>query len=165
MSHGRATARPIFIRSGLVAVAVAVAVAAVALTSCASVGGTATAPSSVAQSLTTTTSQSSVAASSPSPSASSSSSPTSQSSPTSSAVTSTSRGAIPGVPHSVPLPDTDLIVSRNADDQTDLYIVDTTTGMVGDKITNGSPGGQYPTLSPDRGSIVYLQAGMATPCG
>lgn len=40
-----------------------------------------------------------------------------------------------------------------------MYLVDTTTGMVGDKITNGAAGGQYPALSPDRGSIVFLQTG------
>ncbi|MFN8196960.1 MAG: hypothetical protein U0R72_01350 [Nakamurella multipartita] len=50
-------------------------------------------------------------------------------------------------------------MSRVADDQVDMYLVDTTTGMVGDKITNGAAGGQYPALSPDRGSIVFLQTG------
>jgi TolB protein len=63
------------------------------------------------------------------------------------------------VPHSTPLPDTELISTRSQDDQDDLYIIDTVTGSVGDKITKNSPGAQYPTLSPDRGSIVYLQAG------
>lgn len=63
------------------------------------------------------------------------------------------------MPHSTPLPDTDLIVTRAVDDKPDMYIVDTTTGAVGNKITEGAPGAQYPTLSPDRGSIVYLQGG------
>lgn len=70
-----------------------------------------------------------------------------------------SRGAIPGVPHSTPLPATDLIVTRAVDDKPDMFIVDTITGAVGNQITNDAPGAQYPTLSPDRGSIVFLQGG------
>jgi len=137
------------------------AVATVLLTSCASVGGTAAAPSSAiasAVSSTPRTASSSPApiSASPSPSASPSSRTTASSSTTS---VSGSRGAIPGVPHSTPLAVTDLIVTRAVDEKPDMYIVDTTTGAVGDKITDGSPGSQYPTMSPDRGSIVYLQGG------
>lgn len=143
-------------------VLVGTAVLSLVLTSCASVGGTPTVPTpSTIPSLTATTSTASPTSSSVTTSSDSSSTATSETSAstTAASVATGTRGAIPGVPHSTPLADTDLIVSRNADDQTDLYIVDTTTGMVGDRITDGSPGSQYPTLSPDRGSIVYLQAG------
>ncbi|WP_420122106.1 TolB family protein [Nakamurella sp.] len=63
------------------------------------------------------------------------------------------------MPHSTPIPETDLIVTRAVDGNPDMYIVDTVTGAVGDRITTDAPGSQYPTLSPDRGSIVYLQGG------
>jgi Tol biopolymer transport system component len=61
------------------------------------------------------------------------------------------------VPRSAPLTDTQLIATRNEDDKNDLSVIDTTTGMVVGKLTDGSPGSQYPTMSPDRSTIVYAQ--------
>jgi len=52
-----------------------------------------------------------------------------------------------------------LITDRRVDDVVDLYQIDTTTGAVGDKMTKGVSGAQYPIISPDRGSVIYLQSG------
>jgi Tol biopolymer transport system component len=46
--------------------------------------------------------------------------------------------------------------------QEDLYQIDTTTGEVGKKLTKDATGPQFPILSPDRGSVVYVQAGTGT---
>ncbi len=61
------------------------------------------------------------------------------------------------MPRSAPLTDDQLIASRNQDDHNDLFVIDAATGMVGAKLTNESPGAQYPTISPDRSTIVYAQ--------
>lgn len=172
MSHGRPITRrtsdAIRRRSvrgrGLTIPLISIAAATVLLSSCASVGGTASAPSAAsviasAVSSPPTVASSAPASSSPSASASASGSSSAAASSPSTSASASRGGAIPGVPHSTPLPETDLIVTRAVDDQPDMYIVDTVTGMVGDKITDGAPGSQYPTFSPDRGSIVYLQAG------
>lgn len=172
MSHGRPITRRIsdasrrrsVRRRGLTIQLASVAAATMLLTSCASVGGTAAPPSAGSAvvsipSAAPTSASSSPATSSVSPSSSGSATSSSAATSSSTAAGGTRGGAIPGVPHSTPLPETDLIVTRAVDDQPDMYIVDTVTGTVGDKITDGAPGSQYPTLSPDRGSIVYLQAG------
>ena len=146
---------------------VVLAAAALVLASCASVGGTASAPtvpsgvSSVLSSAATSAGPASTSASPSSASGAGTSSGTTTSSGAASSGSSTTatRGAIPGVPHSTPLQETDLIVTRAVDGKPDMYIVDTVTGAVGDRITTDAPGSQYPTLSPDRGSIVYLQGG------
>lgn len=178
MSHGRRSTlratdpfRPRAARSRAVGrlrpVLPAMIVAAtLAVGSCASVGGTASAPSvpsgvsSVLSSAAAPTSAGSGStASSPSGAVTTSGSATSSGAAGSGSSTAASRGAIPGVPHSTPLPETDLIVTRVVDDKPDMAIIDTVTGAVGDRITTDAPGSQYPTLSPDRGSIVYLQGG------
>lgn len=69
---------------------------------------------------------------------------------------------MPGVPHSTPLANDILLSTRNVDGKDNLFQIDTTTGMVGDQLTKDSPGAQYPTLSPDRGTVIYLQAGETT---
>jgi len=64
-----------------------------------------------------------------------------------------------GLPHSAPLATTVLLATRIENGTFDLYQIDTTTGAVGKKLTNGTPGPQFPILSPDRGSVVYVQSG------
>ncbi|HEY4992893.1 MAG TPA: hypothetical protein VII33_12505 [Nakamurella sp.] len=60
----------------------------------------------------------------------------------------------------MPLPSNVLLGTRVVGGSEDLYQIDTTTGAVGKKLTTGAPAGpQFPILSPDRGSVVYVQAG------
>ena len=73
---------------------------------------------------------------------------------------SSSRGvAVAGLPHATPLPDNILLGTRSANGTEDLYQIDATTGAVGQKLTNGAKGPQFPILSPDRGTVVYVQSG------
>lgn len=71
----------------------------------------------------------------------------------------TSTGPIAGLPHSTPLPPNELVDSRVIDGVADLYVVDTATGMLGDRLSKDLGGAQYPVLSPDRGTMAYLWAG------
>jgi TolB protein len=128
-----------------------------ATSGCAGIGGTA----NPAASPTAAVASSSAPASS-SASSSSSAATTTSSSPTSSAVASSSKAAVLGLPHSAPLAPTVLLVTRIANGTADLYQIDTTTGAVGKKLTNGTPGPQFPILSPDRGSVIYVQTGPET---
>ena len=66
-----------------------------------------------------------------------------------------------GLPHAAPLPDTVLLATRIENGTCDLYQIDTTTGAVGKKLTNGTPGPQFPIFSPDRGTVVYVQSGSS----
>ncbi|MET0865479.1 MAG: protein kinase, partial [Nakamurella sp.] len=68
---------------------------------------------------------------------------------------------VPGLPHSEPLPDDVLIGSRLVDGASNLYQIDAETGALGKQLTTGSPGTQFPLLSPDRGSMIYLQTSGA----
>lgn len=78
----------------------------------------------------------------------------------SSAATIPAAGPVAGLPHAQPLPGTVLVDSRAVDGVSDLYLVDTTPGGTGGRrLTGGLGGGQYPVLSPDRGTIVYLWHG------
>jgi TolB protein len=52
-----------------------------------------------------------------------------------------------------------LLGTRVAGGTEDLYQIDTVTGEVGKRLTTGATGPQFPILSPDRGSVVYLQSG------
>lgn len=63
------------------------------------------------------------------------------------------------MPYSTPLPATDMIGTRDIDDSVDMYVIDATSGAVGDRITKDNRGALYPTISPGRGSIVYMQNG------
>ncbi|MGZ8802403.1 MAG: TolB family protein [Mycobacterium sp.] len=67
-----------------------------------------------------------------------------------------------GLPHAAPLPTTVLLATRIAQGSEDLYQIDATTGALGKKLTNGGSGPQFPILSPDRGSVIYVQAGAET---
>ncbi|MEP6562479.1 MAG: hypothetical protein ABJD68_15560, partial [Nakamurella sp.] len=77
--------------------------------------------------------------------------------------TSSRPAAVVGIPHVEPLADNILLVTRVLDDTADLYQIDTTTGAVGKRLTVGRSAPQLPVLSPDRGSLIYLQAGDDSP--
>ena len=64
---------------------------------------------------------------------------------------------VPGLPHSTPLPDQVLIGSRALNGADDLYQIDAATGAIGQRLTTGRTGAQFPVLSPDRGSMIYVQ--------
>ena len=66
---------------------------------------------------------------------------------------------VPGLPHSTPLPEQVLIGSRSVDGSSNLYQFDAATGALGKQLTTGSAGTQFAILSPDRGSVIYLQTG------
>src|SRR5664279_4981211 len=127
-----------------------------AASACAGIGGTAN----------PATSTTAAAASSSAPA--SSSTATNSSATSSSAATSSSGSAssapvaVLGLPHSAPLPTTVLLATRIENGTADLYQIDTVTGALGKKLTNGTPGPQFPILSPDRGSVVYVQSGPKT---
>ncbi len=108
----------------------------------------------------TSTAASGPASGSPSesPSASSSSpSPSSASASSSSVVGTPPAGPVAGLPHATPLPEQVLIGSRVVDDSSNMYLYNGSTGEIDQQLTSGSPGAQYPVLSPDRGSVIYLQ--------
>jgi Tol biopolymer transport system component len=132
------------------------------LTACASVAGTPSVSgivSSVSSAATTAASSSSAPVSSST--AGSSTPRVSSSAPSSS---SSSRGvAVAGLPHATPLPDNILLGTRSANGTEALYQIDATTGAVGQKLTNGAKGPQFPILSPDRGTVVYVQSGDDNP--
>jgi len=138
------------------------AVLAAALTACASVAGTPSASgltgalSSVALS---SAAPSSSAVSSSTAASTSVSSSSAASSTVSSAASSSRGGAVPGLPHATPLPENILLGTRSANGSEDLYQIDATSGAVGTKLTNGGKGPQFPILSPDRGTVVYVQSG------
>jgi Tol biopolymer transport system component len=71
--------------------------------------------------------------------------------------------AVVGIPHVDPLAGNILVVTRILDGTADLYQIDTTTGAVGKRLTVGRTSPQLPVLSPDRGSLIYLQAGDESP--
>jgi Tol biopolymer transport system component len=81
----------------------------------------------------------------------------------SSPVVTSGPGPVLGLPHSTPLPEQVLVGSRNVEGSSNLYQLDAATGALGTQLTIGSPGTQFPILSPDRGSIIYLQTGGAGP--
>ena len=68
---------------------------------------------------------------------------------------------VPGLPQSTPLPEEVLIGSRSVEGSSNLYQFDAATGALGKQLTTGSAGTQFAILSPDRGSIIYLQTGPA----
>jgi len=137
-----------------------------AASACAGIGGTANpATSTTAAAASSSAPASSTAATS---GTTSSSTATSSSATSSSAATSSSGSAssapvaVLGLPHSAPLPTSVLLATRIDNGTADLYQIDTATGALGKKLTNGTPGPQFPILSPDRGSIVYVQSGPET---
>ena len=50
-----------------------------------------------------------------------------------------------------------LIGSRAVDGASNLFQYDAATGVLGQQLTTGSPGTQFAVLSPDRGSMIYVQ--------
>lgn len=65
---------------------------------------------------------------------------------------------VPGLPHSAPLAAEVLIGSREVDGAPEMHAINVDSGAVGGRLTVGAPGPQYPILSPDRGSVIYVQA-------
>jgi len=80
----------------------------------------------------------------------------------SSPVPSTAAAPVPGLPHSAPIGDQVLLASRVADGMESLVQVDTVSGQIGPEVLAGTPGPQFPVLSQDRGSAIYVQAGANT---
>ena len=64
---------------------------------------------------------------------------------------------VPGLPHSSIAAEEVLLGSRVVDGRSNLYQFDAATGELGKQLTTGSAGTQFPILSPDRGSVVYVQ--------
>ena len=82
----------------------------------------------------------------------------SSSEPTSSAITPPV-GPIANLPHSDPLPEQVLLASRTENGSSGLFQFDATTQDMGQLLASGG-GPQYPILSPDRGSVIYIQVGQ-----
>ncbi|MEP6562991.1 MAG: hypothetical protein ABJD68_18165, partial [Nakamurella sp.] len=68
---------------------------------------------------------------------------------------------VPGLPHSAPLADQVMLASRAVDGGSNLFQYDAATGALGQQLTTGSPGTQFAVLSPDRGSMIYIQTSAA----
>jgi hypothetical protein len=148
---GRSSSRRTAIIGASVAAIVVIAAVAAALFFRNDVAGTGTAAAgSTAASPTVTTPA-------PSTPASPSSGPPPGTSPAGSPPATSAPGPVPGLPHSAPLPEQVLIGSRSVDGSSNLYQFDAATGALGKQLTTGSPGTQFAILSPDRGSIIYLQ--------
>jgi serine/threonine protein kinase len=73
-------------------------------------------------------------------------------------VTVTSSGPVAGLPHATPLGDQAVVVPQVVDGAPDLYAVDTGTLESVARLTTGASGTQAPVLSPDRGSVIYVQS-------
>ncbi len=74
----------------------------------------------------------------------------------SSAPGSAQPGPVPGLPHSDPLPEDVLVAPRVVDGETNLYLMNASSGALGKRITDRT-GTKNAVLSPDRGSMIYLQ--------
>lgn len=72
-------------------------------------------------------------------------------------VASTQAGPAPGLPHATPLPNKVMLGTRTVDGQEAIYLIDSTTGLIGTKLTTHTTGTLFPILSPDRGSVVYAE--------
>ena len=88
----------------------------------------------------------------------STSSEQSSSEPASSSVITPPVGPIAGLPHSDPLPEQVLLASRTDNGSSGLFQFDAATQEMGQLLASGG-GPQYPILSPDRGSVIYIQVG------
>src|SRR6478735_6090594 len=138
---GRPTRRVVWLAAA-VATIVVVGAAVVAFLVQRTVGGTA-APSTAA-----TTGSGNTAAES--------SGPTLGPSPT--PVTVTSSGPVPGLPHAAPLGAQVVVLPQVVDGAADLYAVDVDSARSVARLSTGAAGPQAPVLSPDRGSVVYVQS-------
>ncbi|HEY4629912.1 MAG TPA: TIR domain-containing protein [Blastococcus sp.] len=92
------------------------------------------------------------------PSGPGSTNPTASPTPTTSASPATTAPATPAAfPQSAPLPDTTLIAPRTLNGDTDLWLVDTTTGATTLQLTSASANDTAPIISPDRRAVAYIQ--------
>jgi serine/threonine protein kinase len=73
------------------------------------------------------------------------------------ATTSATPSSIPGLPAGDPLAATTLVAPRTKAGDTDLYLVDTTTGQTLEQVTSEARPDTAPLLSPDRRTIAYVQ--------
>jgi len=154
-SHGDARRKILLIAGAVGLVLVAAVVAAFAVR-----GGVAGNATIGIASKTTAASSKAVGSTGPASthSRASSSASSSESTPTSAQRTKNTSGPVPGLPHSTPLGNQILLGTRVVDGSKELYQIDADSGTVGQRLTSGAPGPQYPVLSPDRGSIIYAQA-------
>jgi len=70
----------------------------------------------------------------------------------------TSSGPVAGLPHATPLAPQVVVMPQVVDGTGDLYAVDSATAETVARLTDGAGGPQAPVLSPDRGSVVYVQS-------
>jgi Tol biopolymer transport system component len=99
------------------------------------------------------------------PSTGSAGTPTDQSSssavtygPSPTPVVVTSSGPVAGLPHATPLGTQVVVVPQVVDGTGDLYAVDADSAETVARLTSGAGGPQAPVVSPDRGSVVYVQS-------
>jgi len=69
--------------------------------------------------------------------------------------TATTTTAPTSLPRSAPLPPTSLIAPLDVGGNVDLYVFDTETGALGQRLTTGEGQERAPTISPDRESLIY----------
>ncbi len=73
-------------------------------------------------------------------------------------VVGTVSAPVSGLPHATPLGPQVVVMPQVVDGAGDLYAVDAGTAETVARLTNGAGGPQAPVLSPDRGSVVYVQS-------
>ena len=73
-------------------------------------------------------------------------------------VVGTASGPVAGLPHASPLGTQVVVMPQVVDGTGDLYAVDADTAETVARLTDGAGGPQAPVLSPDRGSVVYVQS-------
>ena len=73
-------------------------------------------------------------------------------------VVATSSGPVAGLPHATPLALQVVVLPQVVDGKGDLYAVDSDTAETVARLTTGAGSRPAPVLSPDRGSVVYVQS-------
>jgi dipeptidyl aminopeptidase/acylaminoacyl peptidase len=134
----------------------AAAAAAPSTTDAGSPSATEPSPAAAGSSVAATSSAPSTGTSAP---GSTSAPATSDPADTTETVTSTRAVPVPGLPQVKPLPSNVLLGTRTVDGHEDIYQIDATTGAVGTKLTTHTTGPLVSILSPDRGSVLYVDAG------
>lgn len=72
--------------------------------------------------------------------------------------TTAAEAAYEALPRAAPLPDTTMVVSADVGGDTDLYLVDATTGERMTRLTDAPEVDTGPLISPDRSTIVYFRS-------
>ncbi len=73
-------------------------------------------------------------------------------------VPTTSSPPVPGLPQATPLAEQVVVLPQVVDGTADLYAVSTDGSSADVRLTSGASGPQAPVLSPDRGSVIYVQS-------